>query len=180
MLAGRIEGSKAPDIALELRALYWISDVTGLLAEHIGSQAVDDAIGRLHRYAEANYHTIGEEFPAGDRAADLTVLAGLGVGARLAEPLLTALIEQERDDEWREDLRSTGIDWFRRVLSVNLGVHLVEVEDLIQKTEGRLLEDWDVSNPKLMPTTGALWNSECRENSRKPWPRLRSLSGSTH
>ena len=76
------------------------------------------------------------------------MLADLGVGARLAEPLLSALIEQEPDDEWREDLRSTGMDWIRRVLSANLGVHLAEVDDLIQKTEGGLLEDWNVSNPE--------------------------------
>ena len=76
------------------------------------------------------------------------MLADLGVGARFAEPLLSALIEQESDDEWREDLRSTGMDWIRRILSANLGVHLAEVDDLIQKTEGRLLEDWDVSNPE--------------------------------
>ena len=148
VLANEIKSSKTSHIALELRALYWTSDVVGLLAEHIGSQAADDTIERLHRYTEATYHTIEEEFPAGDRVADLTVLAHLGVGARLAEPLLTALIEHETDKKWQEDLRSTGIDWIRRVLSANLSVHLVEVDDLIQKTEGRLLEDWDVSNPE--------------------------------
>ena len=73
-------------------------------------------------------------------------MADLGVGARLAEPLLSALIEQEPDDEWREDLRSTGMDWVHRVLAVNLRVHLAGEDILIQETEGRLLEDWDVSN----------------------------------
>ena len=145
VLADKIEGSNASSITLELRALYWISDVASLLAEHIGAEAVEEAIGRLHRYAEATYRIIEDQFPAEDRAANLAVLADLGVGARLANSLLTALIEQEPDDEWREDLRSTGMDWVRRVLSANLRAHLAEVDDLIQKTDGRLLKDWDVS-----------------------------------
>ncbi len=147
VMANNTEGSMTSDIALELRALYWVSDVAALLSEHIGSQAVDDAIGRLHRYAESTYRAIDDRLPAENRAEDLTVLADWGVGSRLAEPLLSALIEQERDDEWREDLRPFGIDWIRRVLSVNLGVHLAEVDDRIKKTEGRLLENWEVRNP---------------------------------
>ena len=145
-LAAHIEGSNPSDIALELRALYWISDVARLLAEHTGAEAVDDAIGRLHRYSEATYRLIEDQFPAEDRVANLTVLADLGVGARLAEPLLTALIDQEPDEDWREDLRSTGMGWVRRVLSANLNAHLAEVDDLVEKTDGRILEDWDVSN----------------------------------
>ena len=146
-LADKIEGSNTAGIALELRALCWSSDVAGLLAEHIGAEAVDDAIGRLRRYAEATYHIIDDQFSTEDRAADLTVLADLGVDARLAKSLLATLIEHEPDDEWREDLRSTGIDWVWRVLSVNQQIRLAEVDDLIQETGGRLLEDWDVSNP---------------------------------
>ena len=148
VMASKTEGSMTSDVALELRALYWVSDVAALLSEHIGSQAVDDAIGRLRRYAESTYRAIDDQLPAENRAEDLTVLADWGVGSRLAEPLLSALIEQEPDDEWREDLRPAGMDWIRRVISANLGVHLVEVDDLIQKTKGRLLEDWDVSNPE--------------------------------
>ena len=147
-LADKIEGSTTSGIVLELRALYWVSDVTGLLAEHIGAEAADDAIGRLHRYAEATHRIIEDQFHAEDRSANLTLLAELGVGARLANPLLTALTEQEPDDEWREDLRSTGMDWVRRILSANLRAHLAEVDDLVQKTDGRLLQDWDVSNPE--------------------------------
>ena len=146
VLADNIGGSNASSVALELRALYWISEVASLLAEHIGDEAVAEAVGRLHRYAEATYRIIEDQFPAEDRAANLTVLADLGVGARLATPLLTALIEQEPDDEWREDLQSTGMGWVRRVLSANLSVHLAEVDDLIQTTEGRQLTNWDVSN----------------------------------
>ena len=148
VIADKTEGSMRSDIALELRALYWVSDVAALLSEHMGSRAVDDAIGRLHRYAESTYRALDDQLPAESRAEDLTVVADWGVGSRLAEPLLSTLIEQEPDDEWREDLRPFGVDWIRRVLSANLGVHLVEVDDLIQKTEGRLLEDWDVSSPE--------------------------------
>ena len=148
VLGGRTKGSTTSGIALELRSLYWISDVAGLLVEHIGANAVDESMGRLHRYAAATYHTIEDQFPSKERAADLAELADLGVGTRLASPLLAALIEHEPDDEWREGLQSTGMDWVRRVLAVNYQVYLAEVDDLIQETDGRLFEDWDVSNPE--------------------------------
>lgn len=144
----KAEGSMTSVIALELRALYWASDVAALLSEHIGSQAVDDSIGRLHLYAESTYHAIDAQLPAENRAEDLTVLADWGVGSRLAEPLLSTLIEQEPDDEWREDLRPFGMDWIRRVLSANLGVHLTEVDNLIQKSEGHSREHREISNPE--------------------------------
>ena len=63
-LAVKIEGSNAASIAAELRALYWVSDVAELLAEHIGAEAVDEAIGRLHGYAKETYRIIEERFPA--------------------------------------------------------------------------------------------------------------------
>ena len=148
VLADNDEDSNAASIALELRVLYWVSDVAALLGEHIGAEAVDEAIGRLRRYAEQTYRIIDDQFPAKDRQESLTVLADLSVGARIAEPLLAALIEREPDAEWREDLRSTGMDWVRRVLSVNQSVRLGEVDALIEKTEGRLLDGWDVSNPE--------------------------------
>ena len=148
VLADNNEDSNVASIALELRALYWVSDVATLLAEHIGAEAVDEAVGRLRRYAKEAYRIIDDQVPAKDRQESLTVLADLGVGARIAEPLLAALIEREPDAEWREDLRSTGMRWVRRVLSVNQSVRLGEVDALIEKMDGRLLEDWDVSNPE--------------------------------
>ena len=148
VLADHIEGSDTAGIVRELRALYWVSDIAALLAEHIGIEAVDEAVGRLRRYAKETYRIIDAQVPAKDRPESLAVLADLGVGARLAEPLRAALIEREPDAEWREDLRSTGMGWVRRVLSVNQSVRLGEVDDLIEKTDGRLLEDWDVSNPE--------------------------------
>ena len=148
VMAGKTGGSTATDIALELRALYWVSDVAALLSEHIGDRAADEVIGKLRRYAEATYRAINDKFPAKNRAEDLAVLANWGVGSRLAEPLLSAMVEQEPDEGWREDLRATGMGRIRRVLSENLGVHLAEVDDLLQKMEGRLFEDWGVGFPE--------------------------------
>ena len=147
-LADHSEGSDTASIARELRALYWISDVAELLAEHIGDAAVAEVVGRLRKYAEETYRIIDDRFPAQDRLADLTVLADLGIGARVAAPLLSALIELEPDEEWREDLRSTGLRWINRVISANMNVRLAEEDALVQKTEGRLLDDWDVRNPE--------------------------------
>ena len=148
VLANRIKGSSAASIALELRALYWVSDVADMLAEHIGGETVGEAIGRLHRYAEAAYRIIGEQIPAENCEETLTALADLGANARVAKGVLSALIAQETDEEWREDLRGAGAAWVHRVLSVNMSVRLAEEDALIQETEGRLLEDWDVSNPE--------------------------------
>ena len=147
-LADGIEGSRASDITLELRALYWISDVAGLLAEHISVEAMEDAVGRLHGYATIAYRIIEDQFPAESRAADLTVLADMGVGARVANPLLAALIEQEPDDDWREDLRPMGIDWILRVLSANLNAHLAGEDDRIKKTDRPSLNDGSAGNPE--------------------------------
>ncbi len=149
VLANSIEGSAASSIALELRALYWISDMGSLLAEHVGAEAVEEAIRRLHQYAEATFHIIEDQFPSDERAEGLPVLADLGVGARRAEPLLATLIDHEMDDEWREDLQSTtGMAWIWRVLSVNLQATLAGVDNLIEETGEHQTEGWDVGNPK--------------------------------
>lgn len=146
-LAEKVEGSSASGLALELRALYWVSDIAEILAEHAGVEAVEDALGRLHTYAAAIYHIIEDRFPAESRTADLTVLADLGVGARLAIPILSALTEQEPDAEWREDLRPMGVDWVLRVLSANMNTHLSGEDDLINRTDGLSLDDGGAGNP---------------------------------
>ena len=148
VLAENIEGSTAPAIALELRSLYWISEVASLLTQHIGAEAVSEGIERLHRYTEAVHGLIDEHFPAEGRAEALTALADLGSGANVAEPLLAALIREEADAEWRKDLGAIGIDWIRRVVAVNVDVNQAEVAELIDETGGQLLKDWDVSNPE--------------------------------
>lgn len=148
VLAESIEGATEPAVALELRSLYWVSEVAALLADHIGTEAVAEAMGRLRQYAEAAYGLIDQCFPPEDRAANLNDLADLGSGARVAEPLLAALVQLETDSEWREDLRSTGPKWVRRVISANTQVNLDEVDELIRQTDGQLLRDWDVSSPE--------------------------------
>ena len=146
-LAARGRLPDAQVLVRDLRALYWLSDVVDLLAEHIGDEAVETAIGRLHRYAAETYQVIDGQVPCEERLTVLPGLVELGVNCRHAKPLLSALIDQEFDPEWREDLSATGLGWIRRVLAVNLRIHQSEVTELIQETDGRLLEDWDISNP---------------------------------
>ncbi len=146
-LAEHIEGTDTASIVLELRALYWVSGVAALLAEHIGAAAVDELVGRLRKYADEAYRLIDDRFPAENRPEDLTVLADLGAGARVAGSLLSGLIEREPDEEWRKDLRPMRVDWVRRVLSVNLRIHDAEVNDMIGETNGEILTNWDISNP---------------------------------
>ncbi len=148
VLAGRIEGSTSPNVALELHALYWVSDIADLLAEHMDSDAVEEAIGRLQKYALATYHLIDEFVPPARRAKDLIVLADLGTGARVANPLLAALIEQETDGEWQKDLVPFGLDWVFRILSANLNARLAGEDDLTKKPIGPSLDEADADNPE--------------------------------
>ena len=132
-------------VVRELRSLHWVSDIAQILEKHIGAQAVAGIVDRLHRYVtrayEAiDYETIGE--------AGLADLATLGSRSSHAEPLLTSLTADESDEEWKDDLAAVGSDWVRRVLSVNFQVHRSEVDALIQETDGRILKDWDVRNPR--------------------------------
>ena len=180
VLADNIEGSTASSIALELRALYWISDMGSLMAERIGAEAVVEAMRRLYLYAAASFRIIQDQFPSEERAKSLTVLADLGVGARLAESLLATLIEHEADDEWRKDLQSTtGMDWIRRVLSANLRATLAGLDQLNEKTGERQMEDWISATPMHICITGAIWNSGSRENSKKRLPSWRRRFWST-
>ena len=80
--------------------------------------------------------------------ANLTELAGLGADSGLARRLLAGMAKAESDDEWQEDLSAASTDWVRRLLSANLQIDQAEVDVLIQKTDGRILENWDISNPK--------------------------------
>ena len=146
VLSSSRESSSTQATALELRALYWISDVASLLAEQIGAEAVAEGVQRLFQYTEAIHRLIKEQFPEGDRGEALVALADLGSGARVAEPLRTALISEEPDARWRAALTAVGDDWIRHVLSANIAVNLAETDDLIEETEGQLLRDWDVTN----------------------------------
>ena len=126
----------------ELKRLYWTSDVVNLLAEFIGEEAAADIVARIRQYATRLHRLLHEE------AEELVELVTLGTRSRLSEPLLSALAAIETDDEWREELQAAGSDWIRRVIGVNLEVNLAEVDDLIDETDGGVLERWDISNPE--------------------------------
>ena len=132
-------------VVRELRRLHWISDIVEILVRHIGTEAVASIVDRLRRYTARAYQTIDCEAVGG---VDLADLATLGAHSPHAEPLLTSLTAHESDDEWKDDLMAAGSDWVSRVLGVNLQVHRAEVDALIRETDGRILENWDVRNPR--------------------------------
>ena len=144
MLADKTEGSTTSGTMLELRALYWISDVAVLLAEHIGAEAVDNTFGRLHQYAESTFRIVEDQFPA-KAVQQVSPFWRTWVWRPYCQSLVDSPDRTGTGCEWREDLRSTGMDWVRRVLSANLRAHLAEVDDLTQEREGGLLGDRDVS-----------------------------------
>ena len=135
-------------IVRNLRRFHWISDIAELLGKYIGADAVEEILARLHRYATQAYETIDSEPLQNRSRAKLTDLASLGVNSPLARRLLAVMVKSEPDDEWRKDLSAASADLVRRVLSVNLQTHQGEVASLIQSSDGRILESWDVSNPK--------------------------------
>ena len=135
-------------ILLELRRLYWTSDVAGILARHLGAEVVSDVLGRVQTYASRACQLIDDRVAPEARCEVLSELATLGVHSEFADSLLSALATQELDDDWRKDLEAAGSDWTGRVLTVNLQVHQSEVESLIRETNGQVLKNWDVNSPK--------------------------------
>lgn len=135
-------------ILLELRRLYWTSDVTGILERHLGTEVVSEILGRVSTYASLACRLIDERIGSETRADVLSELATLGTHSEFAGPLLSALAANESDDDWRNDLLAANSDWVRRVLTINLQVHQAEEDTLIQESDGRVLKNWDVSNPK--------------------------------
>ena len=142
------EAYERKQVGRELRRLYWTSDIAGILEGYIGTETLDEAVGRLRHYASLLQRIMREQTVVKIRPADLADLAALGANSPLAEPLLTALVRHESDDEWRKDILAAGSNWISRVLGVNLQVHQGEVAALIKETDGRILKDWDVENPK--------------------------------
>ena len=132
----------------ELKRLYWTSDVINLLAKFIGEEATADIVAWLRQYATRLHRLLRNETGRKAEVDELVELATLGTRSRLSEPLLSALAAIETDDEWRENLQAAGSDWIRRVIGVNLEVNLAEVDDLIDETDGGVLERWDISNPE--------------------------------
>ena len=132
----------------ELRKLYWVSDVAEVLGGFIGTDAMDEIIGRLHRYASRLYAVIDGRMDAAVKPDVLGSLSAVGAHSEFSKGLLEALIPDEPDEDWQEDLRAAASNWTRRVLAVNLGVHRGEEDALIRDTDGSVFRDWDVSNPE--------------------------------
>ena len=132
----------------DLRRLYWISELAETLGKYVGAEAVEDMAVRLRRYASWACLALDDSSSAKPRPSDLEELATLGAYSSLAQPLLEALAKNEADEEWKDDLNSASSDWVRRVLGVNLQVHRAEMDALIKDTGGRILEDWDIGDPR--------------------------------
>ena len=147
-LAPRGDPQESGRIVRDLRLLYWTSDVAAVLGKHLGADAVNEIVGHLHRYALQAFRIIHGEEVAASGSVDHRELVMLGVHAPRAEPLLAALAILESDEEWKADLLAATFDWVGRVLEVNLQVHQAEINELIKRTDGRILERWEVRNPK--------------------------------
>ena len=132
----------------ELRRFYWITNIAGVLAKHLGADAVDDIAERLHRYTSQTYGFLADESLVGRTPEGMTEMASRGVASALARHLLPRLAENETDEEWGKDLSASGSNWVRRVISVNMQIDQAEENALIRETEGRILESWDVRNPE--------------------------------
>ena len=132
----------------ELRRLYWVSDMSEVLGSFMGTSAMDEIIGRLHRYSVLLYTAIDEGIDAAVRPDVLGSLAAVGAHSEFSGGLMAALVPHEGDEEWQDDLNAAASDWSRRVLAVNLNVHPAEEDALIRDTDGRVLCGWDISNPE--------------------------------
>ena len=147
-LASVNESSEWTRLHSELRRLYWSSDVASLLGNFIGAEAEVDIVRRLRQFASRLYRVLDDGTTGVTPLDDLVELAVLGTQSRVSEPLLAALVILESDDEWKEDIVAAGSDWVRRVLTVNLEVDLAEVDTLIHETDGQILKNWDIRDPK--------------------------------
>lgn len=129
----------------ELRMLYWVNDIAGVLGKHIGKGAVEDMVGHLRGYTLLAHRTLCDSMTQAG-LADAAELATQGAHSSLARPLLAVLASHESDGGWQEDLIAAGSGWVGRVLEVNLQVHRAEEDALIRETDGYILESWGVGN----------------------------------
>ena len=140
-------------LANELRRFYWFADLADLAAGLIGAEAAEDLAQRICQYAAwTNSALMDAERRAAEQDLDAYPLAfGLllaGSTAEVSEVFLEILERNETDAEWKLDLKAAYGDWLRRIVSVSMGVSNEEVDALIESSGGRLLDDWDVSNPQ--------------------------------
>ncbi len=148
-LAPEGKNAEGKRLLRDLRRLYWTSDLAEVLAEYIGAEAVADVVGRMRKYATLAHSFMDDGTIGQIDQTDLVEFVTLGHRSPLAQPLQAALHRSESDEEWRADLLVEGTDlaWVRRLVSINYKVHKAEVDTLIEETDGRLLKNWDVSNP---------------------------------
>ena len=135
-------------ILRELRRFYWSRDIVALIGELIGTGASDDIVCHFRQYSSQVHRIIDAETTAETQQDELVDIAVLGARSTFSMPLLAALTVLELDEEWKEDISAVSSDWLRRVLTVNLEVDLAEVDFLIDETDGQILKNWDVSDPK--------------------------------
>ena len=147
-LASDGEPDECDQLLREFRKLYWASDIAGILNALISPEAANEIVSRSRRYALLLCGIIDDRVDANARRDVLGSLATLGAHSEFSGSLLAALVPQEPDSEWREDLTAAAADWTRRVLAVNLAVHRAEEDVLIKDTNGGVLQDWDINNPE--------------------------------
>ena len=107
-LAPDSESDERDRLLRELRLLYWVSDVVEVLGGFIGEDAMDEIIGRLHRYSALLYTTIDEKIDAVMRPDVLGSLAAVGAHSEFSGGLLDALVSHETDEEWQDDLKAAA------------------------------------------------------------------------
>ena len=132
----------------ELRIFYWWSEIVDLLIAYVGRDSALDISRHMRKYA-MQARMVLESMPESQEYA-FAVMDMLFYGSRqsLAQAIIQTLETYEKDEEWKEDLRHVSEDWVGRVLPIILEVNNSEVDALIESTNGRLLKDWDVNDPK--------------------------------
>ena len=141
-------------LANEIRRFYWFADVAELARGLIGTDATEDITRRICQYAVWTDCILKDAKLRADAGGELDVyvlasrlLTG-GTSSKTSEVFLEVMEESETDAEWKLDLDAAAGNWLPRILSVGMDVYNEEVDDLIESSGGRLLDDWDVSNPQ--------------------------------
>ncbi len=143
-------------LANEIRRFYWFADLSDLLTNLIGSETVKNLEMHVYQYAawtdmlilQLKRQAVND--PDLESQLPLITLEFYLYGSRTkwGKALLNLMVDSEPDAEWKLDLEAAGGDWSERIISVSMGVSNEEVDALIESSGGRLLEDWDVGDPR--------------------------------
>ena len=147
-LAKKSDSHQRNGVVRALRRLYWTSELALVLGEYIGTDAVTEIVHHLKHCATLVHDNIVDNTEDEARPSALADILSLGADSRYSAQLLDSLASTETNNEWKEDILAAGSNWIKRVIAVNYQIHQGEVDALIQKTEGGLLKDWDISNPQ--------------------------------